>query len=136
MQSVFRTFFRRAAEGLYDVPAGEELWQLLLVLALNKVRKLAVRHRAQKRDAARTIAIDGVGDPPGDDDHVAYEALKLVVDELVAQLPAPQDRMIQLRIEGHQVAEIASITDRSKRTVERTLQLFRKQLADRIDTEH
>ena len=136
VQSVFRTFFRRAAEGLYDVPAGEELWQLLLVLALNKVRKLAVRHRAQKRDAARTIAIDGVGDPPGDDDHVAYEALKLVVDELVAQLPAPQDRMIQLRIEGHQVAEIASITDRSKRTVERTLQLFRKQLADRIDTEH
>ena len=34
VQSVFRTLFRRVGEGLYDVPPGEELWQLLLVLAL------------------------------------------------------------------------------------------------------
>ena len=38
VQSVFRTFFRRAAQGHYDIPVGEEIWKLLLVIALNKVR--------------------------------------------------------------------------------------------------
>ncbi len=36
VQSVFRTLFRRVSNGLYDVPAGEELWQLLLVLRLTR----------------------------------------------------------------------------------------------------
>src|SRR3954454_15874075 len=44
VQSVFGSFFRRAAEGFYDVPAGEELWRLFLVLALNKIRGLASYH--------------------------------------------------------------------------------------------
>ncbi len=38
VQSVFRTFFRRVAKGDYEVPDGEELWKLFLVIALNKVR--------------------------------------------------------------------------------------------------
>jgi RNA polymerase sigma-70 factor (ECF subfamily) len=49
VQSVFRSFFRRVSDGAYDVPPGEELWRLLLVLSLNKVRRLAKFHRAQKR---------------------------------------------------------------------------------------
>ena len=31
VQSVFRTFFRRAQEGHYEVPDGEEIWKLFLV---------------------------------------------------------------------------------------------------------
>src|SRR5580658_3450132 len=38
VQSVFRRFFRRVLQGDYDVPPGEELWGLLLVIALNKIR--------------------------------------------------------------------------------------------------
>src|SRR5262245_19341532 len=38
VQSVFRIFFRGAKRGLYDVPDGEELWKLILVIALNKIR--------------------------------------------------------------------------------------------------
>src|SRR5262249_14642505 len=32
VQSVFRTFFRRAAKGQYDVPEGEELWKLFWLI--------------------------------------------------------------------------------------------------------
>src|SRR5436190_7312745 len=32
VQSVFRTFFQKASQGLYDAPAGEDLWSLLLVI--------------------------------------------------------------------------------------------------------
>src|SRR5437867_3871451 len=38
VQSVFRSFFRKAALGMYDVPDHEELWKLLMVIALNKLR--------------------------------------------------------------------------------------------------
>lgn len=135
VQSVFRTFFRRAADGCYEAPVGEELWQLLLVLALNKIRTLAVHHRAQKRDAGRTIGVDAVGEVAGasGDDAVAYNTMKMVVDELVDSLPAPQDEIIRMRIEGHEVADIAQAVGRSKRTVERTLQQFRTRLTHLID---
>ncbi len=138
VQSVFRTFFRRASEGCYEVPVGEELWQLFLVLALNKIRKLASFHRADKRDAGRTIASANNSELPAGisgEDANAYETMKMVVGELMSKLPPTQDRIIQLRIEGYEVSEIAQMTQRSKRTVERILQHFRQQLADLINEE-
>jgi len=138
VQSVFRTFFRRAIESGYDVPAGEELWQLLLVLALNKIRSLATYHRALKRDVARTGHPDGIEKFQGSSskqEEVAYETMRMVVQDLVADLPFPKNRIVELRIEGHEIKEIAEITSRSKRTVERTLQQFRSQLAKLIDNE-
>src|SRR5882762_4265613 len=38
VQSVFRAFFHGAQHRAYDVPPEGELWGLLMVLALNKVR--------------------------------------------------------------------------------------------------
>ena len=54
VQSVFRTFFRRASLGHYTVPDGDEIWKLFLVIALNKVRAIGSFHRAAKRDVRRT----------------------------------------------------------------------------------
>jgi len=138
VQSVFRTFFRRAVESGYDVPAGEELWQLLLVLALNKIRTLANHHRAQKRDVARTGSpekMDEMTAGASGQEELAYETMRLVVQDLVAELPSPKNRIVELRIEGHEIQQIAEMTSRSKRTVERTLQQFRSQLAKLIDSE-
>ena len=53
VQSVFPSFFRGVNQGFYDVPAGEELWKLLLVIALNKIRAQGTFHRAAKRDVRR-----------------------------------------------------------------------------------
>ena len=55
VQSVFGSFFRRLGQGFYDVPEGDELWKLLLVIALHKIRKKAAYHHAAKRDRHRTI---------------------------------------------------------------------------------
>ncbi len=138
VQSVFRTFFRRAVENGYDVPAGDELWQLLLVLSLNKIRSLAAYHRAQKRDVARTNRpehFEEMYEGSSGENEVAYETMRLVIDELVAELPSPKNRIIELRIEGHEIQQIAEMTNRSMRTVERTLQQFRGRLAKLIDDE-
>ena len=133
VQSVFRTFFRRASEGLYVVPPGEQLWQLLLVLALNKVRALAVYHRAQKRDVCRTAGSPGLDAFQGVKDENPMQILAMIIDEVVGNLPDVQQQMIKLRIDGHEVQQIAEQTSRSKRSVERVLQKVRHELAELID---
>ncbi len=135
VQSVFRTFFRRASEGYYDVPAGEDLWKLLLVMALNKIRTAAAYHRAAKRDIRQTSggeAFEHALDRQAAADETSLATLKLVVDEVLETLPESHRKMIELRFEGYEVAEIAERVERSKRSVERVLQDVRKRLADHI----
>jgi RNA polymerase sigma-70 factor (ECF subfamily) len=134
VQSVFRNFFHAARDGGYDVPPGEDLWKLLLVIALNKIRARGTFHRAAKRDVRRTRRIDGL-DPftlAKENTHgqAALTFLRLVADEALEQLPELQRRIVELRVEGYQVNEIAQTTGRSLRTVERTLQQCRKHFAN------
>ena len=132
VQSVFRTFFRRFSTGAYDVPEGSELWKLLLVISLNKLRRLGQHHRAAKRDARRTVGGEEVTHLPKTDDGGAVAHLRLTIQELLESLDATTCRIIELRMEGHEVQEIAQTVNRSKRTVERVLQTFRRRLADDI----
>jgi RNA polymerase sigma-70 factor, ECF subfamily len=135
VQSVFRTFFRRAAQGHYAVPDGEEMWKLLLVIALNKVRTAGAFHRAAKRDMRLTtsgVAYDHALESESGSDEAALTVLRLVVEELLVGTPASHRRMIELRIEGFEVSEIADQVQRSKRSVERVLQDFRTRLGAEI----
>jgi RNA polymerase sigma-70 factor (ECF subfamily) len=131
VQSVFGSFFRRARSGDYDVPVGDELWKLFLVIALNKIRAKGAFHRAAKRDVRATAGGDYLDDAktPEDHDSAALGFLQLTVEEALQRLPVQQRQMVTLRIEGYEVAEIAQRTQRSKRTVERLLQEARKKLA-------
>ena len=133
VQSVFGSFFRGASQGYYDVPAGDELWKLLLVIALNKIRTQGAFHRAAKRDVRRTIAGEAAlqGLKASDtDDNAEYAFLQLAIAEALEKLPAQHKEMLELRIEGYEVTEIAQKTRRSKRTVERILQESRTLLSD------
>lgn len=126
VQSVFRSFFRRVSEGAYDVPAGEELWRLLLVLALNKVRSLAKHHLAQKRSVGSTqSASDTEAHTFPVSDPQPRQILEMVIEERLAGLPETQRRIVEQRIQGFSVAEIATQTQRSKRTIERVIKRFR-----------
>ena len=136
VQSVFGSFFRVASTGHYDVPVGEELWKLFLVIALNKIRAKGAFHRAAKRDVRLTAEgnqLDICAVVPEKQDADALAFLRLSVEEALGQLPASQRQMVTLRIEGFEVAEIAQQTGRSKRTVERLLQAARKKLAHLLE---
>jgi len=129
VQSVFRSFFRRAVDGQYVAPEGDELWKLFLVMALNKIRTRGAFHRAKKRDHRRTVQglelEDGVD---RDDTQEAYHVLRLSIEDFIEQYPAQHRDVVRLRIEGFEVNQIAEQLQRSKRTVERILQGFREQL--------
>jgi len=134
VQSVFKSFFRKASAGLYDVPAGEELWNLLLVITINKIRARGNYHRAAKRDmrlAAGEQPLEAVADEAGND--AALTELQLVIDEILKGLPEKSAEIVEMRIAGHEVNDIVARVKRSKRTVERVLQDFRERLRAKID---
>ena len=131
VQSVFRTFFRRAALGEYELPDGDELWKLFLVIGLNKVRAVAGHHKAAKRDVRQTAggeAFERAAERQAGDDEAGVNLLRLTIDELLAPLPAGHRQIVELRIAGHEVTDIAAQVGRAKRSVERILQEFRGRL--------
>jgi RNA polymerase sigma-70 factor, ECF subfamily len=134
LQSVFRTFFRRAARGEYDLPDGSNLWGLLAVIAVNKVRAKGAYHRAATRNVGNTT-----GDKPlldvTEDDETALTDLQMTIDEILGDLPESQRVIVRYRIEGEQVADIALKTGRSKRSVERAIQDFCRTLRDMLEPE-
>lgn len=132
VQSIFRTFFRRAAAGDYEVPEGSELWNLLVTISLNKIRAIGLHYHRQKRSVSRTTHGETAAENVAIDDDIACQVLRMVIDELIESLPESHQRIIHLHIENWGVAEIALKTQRSKRTVERVLQQFRTQLKELI----
>lgn len=133
-QSVFRTFFRRIGEGQYEVPHGETIWKLLAVITLNKIRSVGTHHRAAKRDIRKSSSVDlvALGNAIATDEE-AIRILHLTIEEVVGKLPEAQQKIIQLRLEEHDISSIAEQVGRSKRTVERVLQGFRGKLQQVID---
>jgi RNA polymerase sigma-70 factor (ECF subfamily) len=136
VQSVFRTFFRRSLKGGYDIPEGEELWKLFLVISLNKIRSTASFHRSTKRSVQNT---SGLGERDvatnAHQEQQSYDTLRMVVDDLLADLPETQREIVVMRINGFEVNDISEKLKRAKRTVERVLQNFRQRLASIIKQE-
>jgi RNA polymerase sigma-70 factor, ECF subfamily len=130
VQSAFGSFFRGVRRGDYDVPVGEDLWGLLLVITVNKVRAQGARHRAAKRDVRLTTGEEAGGrilEVLGSPDH-ATAFLEASVAETLDRLPEGHRLVTRLRMEGYTVEEIAQRIGRSKRSVERVLQECRDRL--------
>ena len=123
VQSVFRRFFESASEGNYDCPSDEDLWNVLLVITLNRLRTEEVFQRAGKRDVRRNVNMDALNELTSfSHSRFASAFLREGVGEALEKLPEHFGRVIKLRLEGLEVAEIAAQVGRSKRTVERILQ--------------
>ena len=138
VQSVFGSFFRGVNNAFYDVPQGEELWKILLVIALHKIRNEGTYHRAEKRDVRRTVSAEAVNGVYArvEDDAAARAFLQMVVDEALGQISPQQKQMVEMRMEGYSVMEIAKATGRAKRTVERQLQQARAKLGRILEIEN
>ena len=134
VQSTFKSFFRQAQSTGYVVPETGDLYNLLIVIAMRKVNAKADYHRAAKRDVRRSgnpMALDLQSTNRED----SLRDLLWTLDEICQKLAANQRAIIELRLQGYSVQEIADKVRRSKRTVERELQNFRRLLSQKLETE-
>jgi RNA polymerase sigma factor (sigma-70 family) len=140
VQSVFRTFFRRTTAGEFTVDCSAQLWQLLVKITVLKARAKARYHTADKRDAGAEQAGAAedwlpqvVAHEPGP------EQASILVDEIEALLrglPALHAQVLERRLQGHHVTDIAAALGVSRQTVHRVLNLLQQRLdraAQRVD---
>jgi RNA polymerase sigma-70 factor (ECF subfamily) len=135
IQSVFGSFFRRANEGLYDVPEGSNLWPLLLVITLNKIRAYGLHHRAYRRDVQREVdSINNLNGIEVEEKEGAELSFRLLVEDALAQLPPHYRQIIRWRLDGHTHEKIVALSGRTRRSVERIFQecraIFQKQFPE------
>ena len=135
VQTVFRTFFRRNEAGQFRVEHDGALWQLLVTLTLNKIRKAAERHSALRRDVRREVLVD-----PSDlgwlADHASQpDSLVILADELewlLKNLDSREVEIVKGLMEDVPVQELAHSVGCSRSTVRRVRERLLFKLRQRI----
>jgi RNA polymerase sigma-70 factor (ECF subfamily) len=134
IQSVFRTFFGRTAKGEFQIDSRAQLWQLLVKITVLKARQKGRHHTAQQRDARieQPMAGDGWLITAASREPGPEEAAALVdqIEALLHGLPPLYGEVLQRRLQGYAVAEIAGDFGVSRQTVYRALGLLQKRLSD------
>lgn len=135
VQSAYRSFFLGAREGKYVIERGGDLWRLLATITVSKVRKQAEFHHAAKRSLRReepqpdtngAALLTHTPEPTPDEALVLTDLLETVMREL----DPVQQKMLQLRLQGYRLEEIAAETQRSERTVRRLFEFLRTRWQD------
>jgi DNA-directed RNA polymerase specialized sigma24 family protein len=125
-QSVMLSFFMRARAGQYELDQPQQLLKLLVAMAHNKLAVQARKLRTQGRDSRREVAGDGPelkATAPGPHRVVAGQDL---LREVRRHLTAEEQRLTELRGEGHTWPEIAA-------TLGGTPQARRRQMTRALD---
>jgi len=138
VQSVYRCFFAEARAGRYDLQRGGDLWHLLVTITLHKVLNQIGRNTADKRACDRERRLDNADGPVNEAlarEPSPVEALALAdeVEQLMGRLTPLQRQVLELRLQGHNQAEIAAATRRTERTVRRLLDQVKEQLRQCYD---
>ncbi len=137
VQSACRTFLRRLHAGDFELAGAENLWRLLCVITLAKVRQQARFHQRGKRsieqeqplsgrsDGSRAPGYEAVERSPTPDEAAAFADQ---LDNLLSALDTEERQVVQLKLEDRTNEEIARQMQCSERTVRRILNRVRSRL--------
>jgi RNA polymerase sigma-70 factor, ECF subfamily len=136
VQSVYRSFFAGAREGQYDLQRGADLWRLLVTITLHKVHDQVKHHTAAKRSIKAEQSFPGEDSPetaPRTGAPSPIEAMMMVdqLDQLMSCLDSLERRILELRLQGYNLQEIAGDVHLSRRSVGRVLDSIKEQLEHR-----
>ena len=123
LQSVCRTFFRRATEGQFRLGGRDDLWRLLCAITVTKAQLHARFHLQQKRSIAREERFDSVSEPVSRAAEAPEEdvILRDQLEALMRQLDEEEQQILDLRLQHRANGEIAKRLRCSQRTVRRLL---------------
>jgi RNA polymerase sigma factor (sigma-70 family) len=124
VQSVCRTFVRRAQQGQFELATRDSLWRLLCAITVAKTRQKVRFHEREKRASGRECPLpsgpDG-GERLAGDEQTPSELVAFAdqLQGLLSELDEEQRRVVELRLQDFTYPEIAEATGISKRTVRR-----------------
>lgn len=135
VQSVFRSFFRRSAEGQFEFADWDSLWH---VLAFITVRKCANKCRRLRTDVlppgevGDDVFLTALDREPTPDE--AGSLLDTLEGILIGLQPRERD-MVVLRLQGYDTREVSTQLGCTQRKVQRVLQHARERLEQMDDHE-
>lgn len=140
VHSAYRSFFSAAIDGRYDRTHGGDIWQLLVTITLHKLYRQMERHSAQKRSLEKEQTYgseDSLHALPSRATAAKPSPLEVValceeLEEVQRQLKPPQRAILELRLQGRKVDEIARQMGCTERTVWRVLERIKQQLEQRL----
>jgi RNA polymerase sigma-70 factor (ECF subfamily) len=139
VQSAYRSFFVRAREGKYTLHNSGDLWRLLAVITMNKLRRKVEHHTAGKRGVDQEQSDRNEDGLPIHPEALTREpspaetlAVLEEVDLLTRGLTEVQRHMVELRLQGYLIEEIAEEVARSERTVRRVMDKVKDCLEQRL----
>ena len=134
LQSVWKSFFLRHAEGQFALDNWDNLWSLLTVITGARTRPWRDRFRAAGRDVAREAAAgpaeSGLSWEALARDPTPAEVLMLTetVEHLMGGVNEADREIVSLSLQGYTVAEIVEQTGRAQRSVYRVLEQVKTRL--------
>ena len=138
VQSVCRTFFRRARGGEFTLSDSHALWRLLCAITLTKVRQQARHHGRAKRGMGREVPMQSSGDedselsrfgqaagPTPEQEAIFSEQFQ----QLIEHLDDEQRQLVLLKLDDLTNDQVAARLGCSERTVRRLL----KEVQEKLD---
>jgi RNA polymerase sigma-70 factor (ECF subfamily) len=144
MQSVFRSFIARNAEGQFgDVDTWDNLWAILVVMTRRKCGRRLDYFHAARRDVRREQPEPDASDTPRnnawlvDEEPTPSEAAMLAetVEQLLRDLQGKQREILTLSLQGFTPLEISDRIGCTERTVYRVLDHVKEWLEAKRDAE-
>lgn len=140
VQSAYRSFFLNARDGRYALEHSGDLWRLLVVITLNKLRQKVEYHTAAKRRFNKELSgrghelVLGIGADVLQRDPSPQETLAVLeeIEQLTSGLDPVQKQIVELRLQGYRIEEVAEEVHRSERTVRRVMDTIKRRLEARL----
>lgn len=137
LQSVLRSFFQRQRQGSMEIANWDGLWGMLVRITLRKCGRNVERYTTARRDVRR----EQFDSPDANQALAAWAAvareptpedvctLRDSVEAVMRRLDATARSVLELRLQGFGVREIAEKMEFTERTVFRKIDLIKDQMA-------
>ena len=133
LQSVYKSFFLRHAQGQFEFRGWEGLWSLLTVITVRKCGRWKRLFHTGRRDIREEANLDAGPDDSSviqvfSEEPSPAEAVVLseLVEEIMCDLGQRDGDILLLALQGHTPAEISEQLGRPSRTVYRVLERIKR----------
>ncbi len=143
VQSAYRCFCAAVRDDRVVLRRSGDLWRLLATITLHKLHRQVERHTAARRAVGREQAFGGEsslgalgGAAARSPDPAEVVAVIEELERVLEGLSPLHRRMVELRLQGHRIEEIATACDRCERLVRRVIDRVKDRLNGRCEEAH